>query len=93
MIVYKRLILLFCFILLNVHGYYLMGVDKTRAEKQAWRITEVQLITVAAAGGAAGVGAGMLMHRHKIRKPLFTLSVPVLVFINFAGLRFLMKEE
>lgn len=93
MIVYKRLILLFCFILLNAHGYYLMGVDKTRAEQEAWRITEVQLLTVAAAGGAAGVAVGMLVHRHKIRKPLFVLAVPVLVLINVAGLRFLMREE
>ncbi|MCH8487960.1 MAG: DUF1294 domain-containing protein [Candidatus Cyclonatronum sp.] len=93
MIVYKRIILIVLFVLLNLHGYRLMEFDKTQAVKQEWRIAETQLMLIAAAGGSAGIGTGMLLQRHKIRKPKFFIGVPLLLLLNLATLRFLMKDE
>ena len=44
------------------------------------------LLAFAACFGSAGVLAGMLIGHHKTRKPLFTVTVPVLLLAQGAGL-------
>ncbi|HNT55845.1 MAG TPA: DUF1294 domain-containing protein [Anaerolineaceae bacterium] len=51
------------------------GVDKYRARANLWRISERVLLTQALLGGAFGALAGMLVFRHKTRKPLFWVLV------------------
>ena len=45
-----------------------------------------RLMAFAACFGSAGVLAGMLIGHHKTRKPLFTVTVPVLLLAQGAGL-------
>jgi uncharacterized membrane protein YsdA (DUF1294 family) len=47
------------------------GLDKTQAIRGGWRVPERQLHGLALVGGAIGGWAGMLVFRHKIRKPVF----------------------
>ena len=47
------------------------GVDKAQAIRGGWRVPERQLHGLALVGGAIGGWAGMLVFRHKIRKPVF----------------------
>lgn len=60
----------------------MFGVDKYRAEHNYWRISEVALLSLAALGGTIGAIVGMLVFRHKIRKPHFALGIPVLAIIQ-----------
>lgn len=62
-----------------------MLVDKSKAVFQAYRIPERYFMTLAFLGGGIGVVLGMLLFRHKIRKPYFTVWIP-LVTVMFAGL-------
>ncbi|KAF0227313.1 MAG: ysdA [Erysipelotrichaceae bacterium] len=75
------LIILF-FVLINLLGYTLMGMDKSYAQKQSYRISEKTLLLIALFGGAIGVYLGMMHFHHKTKKPLFNQGVPVMIIIN-----------
>ena len=73
-------------LLMNAAGFGIMLLDKNLARRHRRRIPEALLLAFAACFGSAGVLAGMLVCRHKTRKPLFTVTVPVLLFAQGAGL-------
>ncbi len=65
--------------LINLIAFALFGIDKRRAKRGKWRIPEGTLILCAVLGGGIGALAGMLVFRHKTRKPRFTVGVPVIM--------------
>ena len=69
-------------LLMNAAGFGIMLLDKNLARPQP----EALLLAFAACFGSAGVLAGMLIGHHKTRKPLFTVTVPVLLLAQGAGL-------
>lgn len=66
------------YLLTSLLGFFAMLLDKKKSVKGKWRIQETTLMGVALMGGAVGVFAGMILFRHKIRKPLFYIGVPVI---------------
>ena len=46
-------------VIINVVGYVIMGVDKKRAIRGAWRISEASLFFTALLGGSLGCILGM----------------------------------
>ncbi len=78
------MILAYIFLVISLGTFLLWGVDKYRAIQQQWRIPEDWLIGLTMCGGALGALAGMLIFRHKIRKPFFWIIV--LLFIVLHGL-------
>lgn len=68
----------------NALGCLLMLLDKQFAIRHRWRIPEATLISVAAIGGSFGVWLGMRLFRHKTKKPLFTLGVPLIFAAQLA---------
>ena len=62
----------------------LFGWDKLMAVKNRWRIPEAALLAAALFGGGAGGLAGILLFRHKIRKPLFCVLVPLFFLLQAA---------
>ncbi len=65
-------------ILINASGLLLMLIDKRRAVKNLWRIPEKTLLLMALIGGSLGVLLGMRLFRHKTKKPVFSIGVPVI---------------
>lgn len=63
-------------------GLLLMAYDKRQAVQGRRRVAERTLLTVALIGGTPGVLAGMWLMRHKTRKPLFRLGLPVLLALQ-----------
>lgn len=63
---------------INFTTWVAYGLDKGRAKFGKWRIPERTLLLLALAGGSLGALAGMIMFRHKTRKPKFYISVPVM---------------
>ena len=45
--------------IINIIGFALMGIDKKRAVRGAWRISEASLFLTAFLGGALGCTLGM----------------------------------
>ncbi|MCI8400987.1 MAG: DUF1294 domain-containing protein [Lachnospiraceae bacterium] len=81
MAIQQILIVIFA-LAVNVTAFILFAVDKRRAIRHRWRIRERTLLLAALAGGGAGSLAAMLFLRHKTRKPLFYLTVPVLSLLQ-----------
>lgn len=69
---------------INAAGFLLMGLDKWKAKRNAWRIPEKTLFTAALLGGTVGVIAGMKTFRHKTRHNSFRLGMPVLLLAQVA---------
>ena len=59
-----------------------MGVDKKRARKHEYRISEKTLWTLAIIGGGTGAFLGMIRFRHKTKHPTFRFGFPILMMIQ-----------
>ena len=67
---------------MNVVAFTLMGIDKRRARRDAWRISERALfMTTACFGGLGGV-LGMKVFHHKTQHWDFRVFFPVLLFVQ-----------
>lgn len=71
-------------ILINAAAFVLMLVDKQKARKNKWRISEATLFTVAAVGGSLGILLGMHMFRHKTKHISFTAGIPAILTVQIA---------
>ena len=82
----------YCLILYAVMSVFLftmMGLDKAKARRGAWRISEKALFVFALLGGAPGGTAGMFLFRHKTRHWTFRLGFPLLAAAQLALLAWL----
>ena len=68
----------------NLFGFAIMGIDKRRAIKGAFRIPEAALFAVALIGGSIGSILGMYTFRHKTRKPRFVYGMPGILILQVA---------
>jgi len=67
----------------------MFGIDKARAERGAWRISEGTLLWLAFWGGTPGAYAGRALFRHKTRKQPFSSylhRIAVLQVVVLGGL-------
>ncbi|MER2041052.1 DUF1294 domain-containing protein [Desemzia incerta] len=65
------MLLVFYFLLVNVWLFILMGIDKKRAQRNQWRISEKSLLLLGLAGGGLGGLLGMKRYRHKTKRATF----------------------
>lgn len=75
-------ILMYYLIAVNVAAWIMYGLDKWKARSGKWRISERNLLIVALIGGSVGALAGMLMFRHKTKKPKFVVGIPVMLVVH-----------
>lgn len=73
----------------NLFAFFLYGVDKRRARKDAWRIRERTLLLAALLGGSVGALIGMRVFHHKTRKWYFRWGVPAILALHLAVLALL----
>lgn len=66
------------YIIMNLIGLIVMKVDKDRAKKHQYRISENTLWLVAIFGGAVGTTVGMQLYRHKTKHLSFKVGFPIL---------------
>lgn len=76
--------LLSYFAAVNLIGFALMGIDKYKAKKRAFRIPEATLFIVAIIGGSIGSIAGMYIFRHKTRHRSFVYGMPFILIAQIA---------
>ncbi len=87
-----ELIILIYLVVLNVTGLLLIGIDKGRAIRQAWRISEKALFVTALLGGSVGCWAGMYLFRHKTKHWYFVIGMPLILALQImVGVFFLGK--
>lgn len=71
-------------LLINAAAFVLMLVDKVKAKKNRWRISERTLMLSAALGGSVGALLGMYTFRHKTKHIKFTLGIPAFLIAQLA---------
>lgn len=79
-------------LIMNLIAFCLMGVDKRRAKRGAWRIPEKTLFLVTALMGGIGGTAGMLFFRHKTKHWYFRLGFPALMMLQIVLAVFVMMR-
>ena len=79
-----------CFLLaINIATFLLYGIDKYKAKKSKWRISEATLLTMAAIGGSIGAWAGMRLWHHKTMHKKFKYGIPVIIIMQIALVTYL----
>ncbi len=76
--------------IVNLAGLIVMGIDKLRARKRAWRIPESTLFVIALIGGSLGTTIGMHLFHHKTRHWYFLFGMPAILVIQIATVLILM---
>lgn len=72
-------------LVVNVLAFVVYGVDKWKARRGRWRVSEATLLGLAALGGSAGAWLAMLLFRHKTQKKRFRYGVPALFVLQVAA--------
>lgn len=74
--------LVYYIIFINILAFFIYGLDKRRAIKKNWRISEQLLLTLALIGGGIGSFFGMHIFRHKTHRLKFKIGVPLLTILS-----------
>lgn len=82
--------ILIYFVVINVVGFFAMGLDKAKAKADAWRIPEKTLLGIAFLGGGLGVWLGMETFRHKTKHWYFKYGVPVIFVVEVIAVFYLL---
>lgn len=69
-------------IIINIITFLAMWIDKRKAKKGKWRISEGALFVLAFLGGSIGGIAGMYTFRHKTKKHRFTIGFPIILILE-----------
>ena len=73
----------------NITSFLLYGIDKYKAKKSKWRISEATLLTMAAIGGSIGALAGMRLWHHKTMHKKFKYGIPLIIIMQIALVAYL----
>lgn len=79
-------------VIINIVTFCLYGIDKAAAVKEKWRIPNRVLLGLAAVGGSIGAWAGMYTFRHKTQKWYYTITVPVMLFLQITLIALMMNR-
>lgn len=78
-------------IAINILSFVLMGLDKSKARRGAWRVPEKTLFLAAVVGGSAGAIAGMYVFRHKTKHLRFVIGLPVILLLQLLAALFMTR--
>lgn len=84
-------LLAYYIVFINLLGIILMFLDKRKAVKNRWRISENTLMFTALIGGSLGCLIGMYTFRHKTKHKKFTIGIPVLLIANILCIMMIIK--
>ena len=69
-------------LVVNVVAFALMGIDKSKAKRGAWRIPERTLFLPVVLFGSLGGTLGMVTFRHKTKHWYFKYGFPALLVVQ-----------
>ena len=69
---------------INIVSFFLYGIDKYKAKKNKWRISEATLLMIAVIGGSIGAWVGMRIWHHKTMHKKFKYGIPVIFIFQVA---------
>ena len=81
---------LVCYLLaINAVTFIVFGIDKYKAKKAKWRISEATLLLLAVLGGSVGAWVGMKVWHHKTMHKKFKYGIPAILLIQIELMAYL----
>lgn len=81
---------LVCYLLaINAVTFIVYGIDKYKAKKAKWRISEATLLLLAVLGGSVGAWVGIKVWHHKTMHKKFKYGIPAILLIQIALMTYL----
>ena len=74
---------------INAVAFIVYGIDKYKAKKAKWRISEATLLLLAVLGGSIGAWMGMKVWHHKTMHKKFKYGIPAFLLIQIALMAYL----
>lgn len=75
-------VLLYYLIGINIVTFFVYGIDKWKARKSKWRISEATLLMLAVIGGSIGAWLGVKVWHHKTLHKKFKYGIPAIIIIQ-----------
>ncbi len=69
---------------INAVTFIVYGIDKYKAKKAKWRISEATLLLLAVLGGSIGAWMGMKVWHHKTMHKKFKYGIPIIIILQVA---------
>lgn len=77
-------LLLYYLLIVNLLTFILYGLDKQKARRRKWRISEATLLLLAALGGSPAALLAMSLFRHKTLHKKFRYGIPAILIVQLA---------
>ena len=81
--------LAYYFLAINSVAFIVYGIDKYKAKKAKWRISEATLLLLAVLGGSIGAWIGMKVWHHKTMHKKFKYGIPAILLMQIALITYL----
>lgn len=89
----ELILLIVWLVLINLIAFAMFGMDKKRAKKGQWRISEKGLFLAALLGGSIGAIMGMQLFRHKTKHWYFRFGIPLILLLQIGLAVWLLRGE
>ena len=76
--------------IINIVTFFLYGIDKWKAKRSKWRVSEGTLIWLAILGGSIGALLGMKTWHHKTQHKKFKYGIPLILLTQIALIIYLL---
>ena len=79
-------------VIINIIAFIVYGIDKLKAKRGKWRITETTLLLLAIIGGSIGAWCGVKVWHHKTLHKKFRYGIPLIIALQTAMIGYLLKD-
>ena len=77
----------------NVVTFFMYGIDKLKAKRSKWRISEAALLWMAVIGGSIGAWLGIKIWHHKTMHKKFKYGVPAIIILQIAAIVYIIMVK
>ena len=77
---------------INIVAFLIYGIDKWKAKRSKWRISETALLVLAMIGGSIGAWLGMKTWHHKTLHKKFRFGVPLILITQILLLIYIINK-
>lgn len=88
-----HLFLTYLLLAINVLTFLIYGLDKYKAKRAKWRISERTLLYMALMGGSIGAWLGMKVWHHKTMHKKFKYGIPAILSLQIVLVLFLHMQR
>ena len=85
-------ICIFYLVAINLVAFFMYGIDKWKARRSKWRISEATLLVLAVVGGSIGAWLGMKTWHHKTLHKKFRFGVPLILTVQILLLIYILLD-